>query len=333
MTEHTPRRDVHHCRCGCTDSQSGHRFFVGAARYLGDAMKVLVAVDSSPGSQQVVAEIATRPWPKDTAFRVAHVVDAQQFGRFPVPLGYTKQVADEIVRASATTLSDAGLHAEQRVLVGPLRKTLPAEAAQWGVDFIFTGSHGRTNIGRFLLGSVAQEILRTAACSVEIVRPTADGKARSSRPMKILVAVDGSECSSAAARSVAGRPWPKGTVFRIESVEELVNLENPIQAQSLAAIYPESLLEELLTEARTRAVNAEETTIKILAEAGVPAPERHPISVGDPRSVILDTAEQWGADLIVLGSHGRRGIDRWLLGSVSESVAVHAHCSVEVIRG
>jgi len=47
---------------------------------------------------------------------------------------------------------------------------------------------------------------------------------------------------------------------------------------------------------------------------------------------ILDVAKAWGVDLIVLGSHGRHGWDRLLMGSVAESVALHAHCSVEVIR-
>jgi nucleotide-binding universal stress UspA family protein len=48
--------------------------------------------------------------------------------------------------------------------------------------------------------------------------------------------------------------------------------------------------------------------------------------------VILDEAEKWKADVIVLGSHGRSGFDRMVMGSVSESVALHARCSVEVIR-
>jgi nucleotide-binding universal stress UspA family protein len=56
------------------------------------------------------------------------------------------------------------------------------------------------------------------------------------------------------------------------------------------------------------------------------------IELGEPRTMILDTAKTWGADLIVLGSHGRRGMDRFLMGSVSEAVAIHAHCSVEVVR-
>jgi nucleotide-binding universal stress UspA family protein len=53
---------------------------------------------------------------------------------------------------------------------------------------------------------------------------------------------------------------------------------------------------------------------------------------GDPRSVIVDEAEDWKADLIVVGSHGRTGLKRWLLGSVTQAVVAHAPCSVEVVR-
>ena len=60
--------------------------------------------------------------------------------------------------------------------------------------------------------------------------------------------------------------------------------------------------------------------------------DQQPIPAGDARSTILDLAQAWPADLVVLGSHGRRGWDRFLMGSVAESVAVHAHCSVEVTR-
>lgn len=54
--------------------------------------------------------------------------------------------------------------------------------------------------------------------------------------------------------------------------------------------------------------------------------------VGPPRSVILDEAESWGADLIVVGSHGYGRWERFLLGSVSQSIVSHAKCSVEVVR-
>jgi nucleotide-binding universal stress UspA family protein len=70
--------------------------------------------------------------------------------------------------------------------------------------------------------------------------------------------------------------------------------------------------------------------IEILRKAGLnvtPALEE-----GDPKSIIIDVAKEWRTDLIVLGSHGRKGLNRFLMGSVSEAVVRHAHCSVEIVR-
>ena len=151
--------------------------------------------------------------------------------------------------------------------------------------------------------------------------------------MKVLLATDGSECSLAAAISVAHRPWPDGTVFKVVGVEELVALEAPMAASPVASIYPANLLEELLAEAHTRAVNAVESTRKILQEAGFNVLEQAADSQrAIPARSFWLWLKTWPADLIVLGSHGRRGWDRFLMGSVAESVAVHAHCSVEVIQ-
>lgn len=56
------------------------------------------------------------------------------------------------------------------------------------------------------------------------------------------------------------------------------------------------------------------------------------VEFGDPRTKIIDAADRWGADLIVVGSHGRRTLKHFLMGSVSETVARHARCSVEIVR-
>ena len=63
-----------------------------------------------------------------------------------------------------------------------------------------------------------------------------------------------------------------------------------------------------------------------------PAPQRNRFGEATPKSVIIDEAEEWGADLIVVGSHGRTGIKRWLLGSVAQSIVSQAPCSVYVVR-
>ena len=56
------------------------------------------------------------------------------------------------------------------------------------------------------------------------------------------------------------------------------------------------------------------------------------VEEGDARDVILNHSETWRADLIMVSSHGRTGLDRFLMGSVSEAVARHARCSVEIVR-
>lgn len=295
-------------------------------------MKVLIAIDSSPASERVLNEAVARPWPEGTTFSVVNVVDIHRFTRLPALIEDAKREADRIVKDGAEKLSRPGHAALSGVIVGFPRRAISEYAKEWQAGLIMAGSHGHSAIGRFLLGSVAQGILRTAPCSVEIVRSAAGTPAPSSHPMKILLATDGSDCSVEAVQAIASRPWPKGTVFKVLSVEELMVLDGQMGASSLSPIYPASLLEELTTQARERARSAFQAARQILFRAGMAVLDDYAIEVGEPRALILDTAKTWGADLIVLGSHGLRGMDRFLLGSVSEAVAIHAKCSVEVIR-
>ena len=295
-------------------------------------MKVLIAIDYSLASERVIDEAVARPWPEGTTFSVVNVVDVQHFARLPALIEDAKCEADGLVKAGSAKLSCTGHKALSEVIMGFPRRAISEYAKEWHADLIMLGSHGHSAIGRFLVGSVAQGILRTAPCSVEIVRSAPGGPAPSSHPMKILLAIDGSDCSVGATHSVASRPWPDGTVMKILSVEELIVVDNQVAGYPLSSVYPQSLLEELMTQARDRARSAVESARQILLPAGMKVLDDHAMPLGEPRAVILDTAKTWGAHLIVLGSHGRRGMDRFLLGSVSEAVAIHAHCSVEVIR-
>ncbi len=90
----------------------------------------------------------------------------------------------------------------------------------------------------------------------------------------------------------------------------------------------EKLLERSVEEAREAVAEA----LTILNEFRLKAAGSMPEAVHGPKLAVLDEAKKWGAHLIVVGSHGRRGLERLLLGSVSEAVAMHAHCSVDVIR-
>ncbi|HEV2288634.1 MAG TPA: universal stress protein [Candidatus Acidoferrales bacterium] len=295
-------------------------------------MKILLAIDTSRASQDVICEAAVRPWPPATEFCVVHVVDVTGMAAFPALIEEDKLIGQSLVTHAVERLSRPGREISTEVLVGFPRKAVAHYAKEWGADLIMAGSHGQGAIARFLLGSVAQAMLRVAHCSVEIVRCDPKKPRSSGNPMKILLASDGSEYSLAAVKSVASRPWPAGSQVKLVSSVELLALGTEMAAWSSSPAYPESLLVEVWNEARSRARTAVAEARDVLKAAGMKIDDSDAAPEGDPRVVILNVAKEWGADLIVLGSHGWHGIDRVLMGSVSESVALHAHCSVEVIR-
>jgi nucleotide-binding universal stress UspA family protein len=144
--------------------------------------------------------------------------------------------------------------------------------------------------------------------------------------MKILLAIDGSTCSDAAVEEVARRPWPERSLVKVLTAWEISTPPTP-EGWALPANYFEDL-DAALRKQGENIVNCAIQKLKsnkaLVADA-VLAP-------GSPRSVILDEAESWGADLIVVGSHGYSAWKRLLLGSVSQAVVSHAKCSVEVVR-
>jgi nucleotide-binding universal stress UspA family protein len=295
-------------------------------------MKILIPIDSSLASECLLQEVAARPWPEGTIFTLLNVVDVQGFARWPALIEDAKREGELLVKGAAQKLLHAGHSALSEVLLGHPRRAISLYAKEWHADLIMIGSHGLNAIGRFLLGSVAQTILRTAPCSTEIVRSGQGEPVPSSHPMKILLATDGSDCSVEAVHSIARRPWPDGTIFKLLSVEEMIILDGQVAGYPLSSVYPASLLDELTTQARERTRSALQIAKEILQRAGKKVLDDGASPIGEARSVILDTAKSWGANLIVLGSHGRAGLDRFLMGSVAEGVAVHAHCSVAVIR-
>jgi nucleotide-binding universal stress UspA family protein len=146
--------------------------------------------------------------------------------------------------------------------------------------------------------------------------------------MKILLATDGSDCSNAAVDAVAERPWPKGSELKIISAIEL-----PYTPTTETWALPESYLKDLETAGTEQAETAVNQAAKRIESArGGELVITTEILDGQAKDVILDEAERWGADLIMLGSHGYRGWRRFLLGSVSHAVATHARCSVEIVR-
>jgi nucleotide-binding universal stress UspA family protein len=140
--------------------------------------------------------------------------------------------------------------------------------------------------------------------------------------MKILLAVDDSKFSEAAVKSLAGQFRPQDTEVRILHVVEPVVIAEPPQMSS--GYYPE--LEDRLPQAH----DVVDRAAKTLSSAGFKVTKS--VATGDARSIILEAAAELHADMIVVGSHGRKGLERFFLGSVSDAVARHAQCSVQIVR-
>lgn len=292
-------------------------------------MRLVAAVDSSATSDLVVGEIVSRPWPPGSEAIVLHVLDTFEatsgFVYSDRLAGAEVEAAQALVESAAQTFKSAGLCATTKVTEGYPRTAIVDCANEWGADLVVVGSHGRGAVSKFLLGSVAGEVVRAARSSVEIVRAIPGRQRKPLSPMKILLATDNSECSRTAVRHVAARPWPVGTEIKVISAIDT----------SLPAIEPWYGAQDVINRINEDRVKAAEDAAafakSILTSASLKSDAR--VIEGSPKLRIVDVAKEWGADLVVVGSHGRRGIGRVLLGSVSESVALHAHCSVEVSRG
>jgi nucleotide-binding universal stress UspA family protein len=200
--------------------------------------------------------------------------------------------------------------------------TLRAE--EWQADLIVVGSHGRSPLGRLILGSVSQTVVTQAHTSVRVARARS---AESHHPLCILVGVDGSAQAELAVRAVSRRAWPSGTTIR------LVTAVDPMLVTILAATFMPVGWEADESEDERARVR------KMLEGAADTVRLRNPglevatvMEDGDPKHVLVREAERCGADCIFVGARGRNQLQRLWLGSVSAAVTARAHCSVEVVR-
>jgi nucleotide-binding universal stress UspA family protein len=146
--------------------------------------------------------------------------------------------------------------------------------------------------------------------------------------MKILLAVDGSTYSDAAIEEILSRPWPPYSELKTITAAEtpvMVGMEPWAASPAYFDQLEKSVRENangVIDKALSKLSTVGDKTLKISSE----------IIPGPARQVILEQAETWDADLIVMGSRGLGAWNRLLLGSVSSAVVHHAHCSVEVVR-
>lgn len=288
-------------------------------------LRVLFAADESPGSERARALVRKLHLPRGSSIRVVRALGAE-----PTAAGLPDAMRDEVVSAVVSALQ-----AEVQAFAEPLRQTqitleaealrgraasvIVTEAERWAADLVVVGSHGRGAIASAILGSVAAEVVDHAPCPVLIARAT--------DVTSIVLADDGSADSGTAAGVVAS-----GIFAAPVQVISVVSVTRPLSsgiAPSVRAAAREAYREALAADrveheqlVRRRADQLRAAGLEVATD----------VREGDPGDEILAAAQESRADLIAMGTRGRTGLQRLILGSVARKVLGRASGSVLVAR-
>jgi nucleotide-binding universal stress UspA family protein len=242
-----------------------------------------------------------------TEFKIISVIDF--FEPLPALQGEKQRqikVAKELVDKTVKEIQEK--HPECTVsgdlLNGYAKQEILKCAREWPADLIVVGSHGRTGVAEFVLGSISHEVLVEAPCAMRIVR-------ESKSQDNVLLAMDTSEYSKHALEHVLRSSFASGTKFKCVTVNDKNAAADDDKSKT------QSWLEECVTKLNDK-FGADSATYEM--------------ADGEPKKKIVELAASWPAGLVVLGSHGHNALDLLILGSVSEWVALHAPCSVEIAR-
>ena len=315
-------------------------------------MKILVACDGRSSADKLYSDLNRAGLPESAEVFVLSVADVflvpgykEKKSKRPADKTYLMYIDQEMQKARAIASSMSRklkskfprwrFHAE--VSGGSPVGEILNKARERKVDLIVVGSHGRIGVGEFFFGSVALKVLSESACSVRIVR-SRTGETDS--PSRIVIGVDGSVESDALITRLAARHWKKGSAVHLVTAVNLVVytaflLEETVMSPMVATVSPEC--PSIKKEWRTKDKNTTAWIKKMheeykskLEKAGLIVSTL--IKDGDPKVVLMEEARRWGADCIFVGAIGHDRMDRFLIGSVSSSIAARAHCSVEVVR-
>lgn len=292
---------------------------------------IVAAVDFSEPSRAALLTAFTLARLSQTRVRAVHVIDVlagdTAFWDF---FEKTDRVKDEVLELAQVELEkfvsellgdDHGV--ELQVLFGRPKHNLAKAADESNVELFIMGTTGLGNVESAIFGSTASHLLREATTPLLMLGETP----LEETPKKILAPVDFSECSELALRRAA-------RIARISDGEVIVfhaMKTDPVRPSP----YSFPTLPSLSGDEISRAISQRQEQIgELVARLGVDdvaaaAPVEPVTSIV---ASILDKAEETGADLICIGSHGRKGLDRWILGSSAEAVVRRAQVPVLVVR-
>lgn len=237
-------------------------------------------------------------------------------------LDYEQREAEKHLKALSETALGSGLLLRTRLVTGIPSVAVGREAAAAGADLIVLGTHGRTGLAHVLLGSTAERVVATAGCPVVAVKPCPEGAGAPAAPgiRRLLVPLDFHDCSLEAleyAVQVATQTGASITLLHVmEPVSYGLDFTLTPAAQGPAAKEKmDGRLKELAAPLIRRGL-----TVDSAVQGGLPA------------DAILDRAGKGRHDLIVMGTHGRRGLSHFASGSVAEAVLRQSACPVLTVK-
>lgn len=286
-------------------------------------MTTLVPYDGSDQSEYAL-EVAVNSFDDDRIV-LLHVVEP--FADHTEAGGFTSQRYQQQIDAAEGLLAEVidsipdGTSVETEIRYGRPAHEIVAVADELAVDAIVIGSHGRDGAKRLLLGSIAESVIRRAPVPVTVVREQSAAPGR--RPERIVVPFDGSD-ESKRALEYAIEQYPeaeKTAVYAVYPPPEVRDTE-PDSLPAELEDWSEHVDDHIGGILDLASEYAEETDQSIETDT----------AVGEPTDGIIKYANEHDTDLIVIGSHGRDGLKRLVLGSVAETVARRAPTSVTVVR-
>lgn len=290
-------------------------------------MNVLLASDASEQAERAQRLVASVPWPDPTHIEVLYV-DQALTGELDLPVAKyaslqerVRQQIDAHLAHLKRALAGPGRGVETGLLLGRPASVIVDEARRVAADVVVMGSHGHGAVASAFLGSVSAEVVDHAPCPVLVARKTT--------LTKVVFATDGSDGARQAEDLVASWPFLAALPVRVVSVASMT-LPFAVLDPTGTGMIPAETYQQLIDDARAEHEQAAKESVKRLVARHVAATAV--VREGYAPTEIVRQAVDAGADLIVIGSRGRTGLTRLLLGSVARSVLFQAPCSVLVVR-
>ena len=300
--------------------------------------KILLATDGSEEAALAARTAVYIAQKTDSELHVVYVGSSLEYvGMGPPQIADIPAPAQEQLSAEARELLDAeveqvkaagGTVAQAHLGIGAPGREIVELAEKLNVGLVVIGSRGKGGIRRALMGSVSDSVVRHAHCPVLVVRGGESGRAVL-LSKKILLATDGSEDAVLAARTAAGLAQKMGSELHAVYVRPRIVPHRPgYYLRPEVGEHAQQKEQKMLDAEAQRLLDAQAEEVR---GAGGNVARAH-LRVGRSDEEIIALAEEIGAGLITMGSRGRGGIRRTLMGSVSDSVVRHAHCPVMVVR-